>query len=142
MAQRFQQVKSWARTVIGHDVWIGARALVLKGVTIGHGAIVAGGSVVTRDVPPYAIVGGVPAKVLRMRFDAPTVQRLLALRCAGAALAVALDRPPSSRIAERERANSSPVSVVAPGIPPAHAATQSRPVRLRPDIPATSSGRI
>ena len=68
------------RTVIGHDVWIGARALVLKGVAIGHGAIVAGGSVVTRDVPPYAIVGGVPAKVLRMRFDAPTVERLLALR--------------------------------------------------------------
>lgn len=52
---------------IGNDVWIGARATILGGVTIGDGAVVAAGSVVVKDVPPYAIVGGVPAKVLRMR---------------------------------------------------------------------------
>lgn len=54
---------------IGHDVWVGARALIMDGVTIGDGAIVAAGAVVTKDVPAYAIVGGVPAKVLRYRFD-------------------------------------------------------------------------
>ncbi len=63
---------------IGHDVWIGARAGILGGVTIGTGAIVAAGAIVTRDVPPYAIVGGVPAKVIRMRFPEKTVERLLA----------------------------------------------------------------
>jgi len=66
-------------TVVGNDVWIGYRALVMPGVTIGHGAIVAAGAVVADDVPPYAIVAGAPARVVRMRFDAPTVDRLLAL---------------------------------------------------------------
>ena len=54
---------------IGNDVWIGARAIILDGVTIGDGAIVAAGAVVTRDVEPYTIVGGIPAKVIRRRFD-------------------------------------------------------------------------
>jgi len=54
---------------IGHDVWIGARALVLDGITIGNGVIVAAGAVVTKDVPSYAIVAGVPAKVIRYRFN-------------------------------------------------------------------------
>lgn len=63
-------------TVIGNDVWIGRDALVMPGVTIGDGAIVATRAVVTRDVPPYAIVGGNPASVIRTRFDADTVQRL------------------------------------------------------------------
>jgi len=53
--------------IIGNDVWIGAGARVLAGVTIGDGAIVAAGAVVTKDVPPYAIVGGVPAKFIRAR---------------------------------------------------------------------------
>ncbi len=65
--------------VIGHDVWLGARVFVRDGVTIGHGAIVAAGSVVTHDVAPYTIVGGTPAKLIRARFDDATVSRLLAL---------------------------------------------------------------
>lgn len=52
---------------IGHDVWIGARVTILDGVTIGNGAIIAAGAVVTKDVPPYAIVGGVPARIIRYR---------------------------------------------------------------------------
>lgn len=66
--------------VIGHDVWIGARVTILRGVTIGDGAIVAGGSVVTKDVEPYCVVGGVPARPIRKRFDDDTVKRLLDLR--------------------------------------------------------------
>lgn len=65
---------------IGNDVWIGRGAFVKGGVTIGDGAVVAAHAVVTKDVPPYAIVGGVPAKVLRYRFDEETVKELLELR--------------------------------------------------------------
>jgi virginiamycin A acetyltransferase len=54
---------------VGHDVWIGVGAMILSGVKIGNGAIVAAGAVVTKDVPPYSIVGGVPAKVIRMRLS-------------------------------------------------------------------------
>lgn len=63
--------------VIGHDVWIGARCTILAGVKIGIGAVIGSGSVVTKDVPPYAIVGGVPAKVIKYRFDDETINRLL-----------------------------------------------------------------
>ena len=65
---------------IGNDVWIGRGAFVKGGVTIGDGAVVAAHAVVTKDVPPYAIVGGVPAKVLRYRFDEATVKELLELK--------------------------------------------------------------
>lgn len=63
--------------VIGHDVWIGYDALIKNGVTIGHGAIVATRAVVVKDVPPYAIVAGNPAKVVKMRFDEATIKKLL-----------------------------------------------------------------
>jgi phosphonate metabolism protein (transferase hexapeptide repeat family) len=61
---------------IGHDTWIGHGAVIMPGVTIGNGAVVGSNAVVTRDVPPYAIAVGVPAKVVRMRFDESTIARL------------------------------------------------------------------
>jgi acetyltransferase-like isoleucine patch superfamily enzyme len=64
---------------VGNDVWCGYKSTILPGVTVGSGAIVAACAVVARDVPPYAIVAGNPGKVVKMRFDPPTVERLLAL---------------------------------------------------------------
>lgn len=66
--------------VIGNDVWIGARATILEGVTIGDGAVIAAGAIVTKDVPPYSIVGGVPAKIIKYRFDEETIKKLLELK--------------------------------------------------------------
>lgn len=66
--------------VVGNDVWIGYEAVILSGVTIGDGAIIASRAVVAADVPPYAIVGGVPAKLIRKRFDEETIAKLCALR--------------------------------------------------------------
>lgn len=57
------------RTTIGADVWIGYRAIIMQGVSIGHGAVIGAGSVVTADVPPYAIVAGTPARLIRYRFE-------------------------------------------------------------------------
>lgn len=62
--------------VIGNDVWIGYEAVVLSGVHVGDGAVIGARSVVTRDVPPYTIVGGVPAKEIRKRFDDATICKL------------------------------------------------------------------
>lgn len=64
-------------TIIGHDVWVGAHALIPGGIRIGTGAIVAAGSVVTKSVPPYAIVGGNPARLIKYRFDEPVIAALL-----------------------------------------------------------------
>jgi len=68
--RRLQQVQ------VGHDTWIGHRAIVMPGVTIGNGAVVAAGAVVTHDVPPYTIVAGVPAKPIRIRFPRSVWQSL------------------------------------------------------------------
>ncbi len=67
-------------TVIGNDVWIGAGAIVRRGVTVGDGAVIGAGAVVVRDVAPYAIVGGVPARQIRSRFDESLVAELLELQ--------------------------------------------------------------
>lgn len=67
-------------TVIGNDVWIGANAIIMRGVVIGDGAVIGAGAVVTKDVPSYAIVVGIPGKILRYRFPRKTMQRLLQLR--------------------------------------------------------------
>ena len=66
--------------IIGSDVWIGYEAVIMAGVTIGDGAIIATRAVVTKDVPPYTIVGGVPAKMIRKRFDDATIERFEKLR--------------------------------------------------------------
>lgn len=65
------------KTVIGHDVWIGHSALIKQGVCIGTGAVIGMGSIVTKDVEPYSIVAGNPAKEIRKRFDDSTIEKLL-----------------------------------------------------------------
>lgn len=65
------------RTIIGSDVWVGSRAIIKQGVKIGVGAVIGMGSVVTRDVEPYAIVGGNPAKLIRKRFSDDEIKKLL-----------------------------------------------------------------
>lgn len=63
--------------VVGDDVWIGYGAVIMSGVKIGQGAVIAAGAVVTKDVPPYAIVGGVPAEIIKYRFEPDIVQQLM-----------------------------------------------------------------
>lgn len=65
------------RTYVGNDVWIGKRVIIKAGVKIGDGAVIGAGAVVTKDVPPYAVVVGVPAKVIKYRFDDDTIAELL-----------------------------------------------------------------
>lgn len=74
------EVISKGPIVIGNDVWIGAKSIILSGVNIGDGAVVAAGSVVTKNVPPYAIMGGNPARVIRYRFPADVISTLLSLQ--------------------------------------------------------------
>ncbi|EJE8523636.1 hypothetical protein R6233_002049 [Vibrio parahaemolyticus] len=65
------------KTTIGNDVWIGAKSSIISGVSIGDGVVIAAGSVVTKDVPPYSVVGGVPAKVIKKRFTEEQIEELL-----------------------------------------------------------------
>lgn len=65
------------RTIIGNDVWIGHGAIIKAGISIGDGAVVGAGAVVTKDVPPYAVVGGCPARIIRYRFDSDLIKQLL-----------------------------------------------------------------
>lgn len=74
---------AWANKgdiIIGNDVWIGYEAVILSGVTIGNGAIIGARAVVTRDVPPYTIAGGVPAKPIRKRFSDDAISALLNIK--------------------------------------------------------------
>ena len=76
---RIFKAEAWdgVPTNIGNDVWIGSNAVVMAGLTVGDGAVIGAGSVVTKDVPPYAIVAGNPAKILRYRFAPEIVQKLI-----------------------------------------------------------------
>ena len=68
------------QAIVGNDVWIGSHALINGGVNIGDGAVIAAGAVVVKDVPPYAIVGGVPARIIRFRFPDEVIEALLDLK--------------------------------------------------------------
>ena len=74
-----KNVSKKGNTIIGNDVWIGHGAYILPGITIGDGAIIASGAVVTRDLAPYAIAGGNPAGVIRMRYSEDVIESLLQL---------------------------------------------------------------
>ena len=80
MMKEFRYIEGYPRSkgniVIGNDVWIGMDSKILSGVHIGDGSIISAGAVVTKDVEPYSIVGGVPAKTIRKRFDDKTIRRL------------------------------------------------------------------
>ncbi|WP_317134939.1 MULTISPECIES: CatB-related O-acetyltransferase [Halocynthiibacter] len=80
MMQYANVIPGKGNTVVGNDVWIGMDAKIMPGVRIGDGAIIASGSVVTKDVPAYAIAAGNPAKVVKMRFDADTIRELLEIQ--------------------------------------------------------------
>jgi len=74
------QYKPYKNITIGSDVWIGEGAMIMGGVTIGHGAVIASRSVVTKDIPPYAIAAGVPAKIIRYRFNEEIRNKLLKIK--------------------------------------------------------------
>lgn len=79
-AQLFEmghEAKSKGSIIINDDVWIGLNAIICSGVTIGQGAVIAAGAIVTKDVPPYAIVGGNPAKIIKYRFEQRIIDKLL-----------------------------------------------------------------
>lgn len=67
-------------TIISDGCWIGSRAMIMQGVKLGEGAVIATGAVVTKDVPPYAVVGGVPARIIKYRFSQEDIQKLLSLK--------------------------------------------------------------
>lgn len=71
---------TYSKIKIGNDVWIGTNAIILDGVSVGDGAIIGAGAVVTKDVEPYSVVGGVPAKLIRYRFDKYKIEKLLLIK--------------------------------------------------------------
>jgi len=77
---RLKDVSSNGPIHIGNDVWIGAHCVILSGVTIGDGAVIAANSVVTKDIPPFAIAGGIPAKVLKYRFSEERIAEISAMK--------------------------------------------------------------
>lgn len=74
------QYDEYKNTIIGNDVWIGDDVTIVGGIVIGDGSIIATGAVVTKDIPPYAIYGGVPAKLIKFRFDQLTIEQLLKIK--------------------------------------------------------------
>lgn len=77
MAYGCPEAISKGNIIIGDDVWIGYGAVILSGVKIGQGAVVAAGTVVTKDIPPYAVVAGVPARIVRYRFNSEVIRELV-----------------------------------------------------------------
>lgn len=77
---RFEHALLSHRTEIGNDVWIGTNAFIVAGVKIGDGAVVGAGAVVTKDVAPYAVVGGVPARVIRYRYSKEMIEAFLRIK--------------------------------------------------------------
>lgn len=80
MDKIFESYLSKGDTIIEDGVWIGMRSMIMPGVKLGEGSVIAAGSVVTKDVPPYTIVGGNPVQVIKQRFSEDIIQRLLALK--------------------------------------------------------------
>jgi acetyltransferase-like isoleucine patch superfamily enzyme len=74
------KVEPFKRVTVGNDVWIGERVMIMGGISIGDGAVIGAGAIVTKDVPPYAIVVGVPAKIIRYRFSNDVIQSILQIR--------------------------------------------------------------
>ena len=77
---RIEEGEKKHSVVIGNDVWIGSNVKILAGVTVGDGAVIAAGAVVVKDVPPYHVAGGVPAKLIKSRFDDETIASLLKIQ--------------------------------------------------------------